>query len=319
MQNHHNAFELLNYLSDGHFYSGQLLAQHLNVSRTSIATYIHQLQAMGVDIYSVKGRGYCLAHSISMLDLDKLQPHIKAPIHLFSEIASTNSWMMGRLNDLSHGELVSCDYQNAGRGRRGRSFHSAVAGQLPFSIHWQHEGNLDGLQGLSLVVGIAVAQTLREMGYTTVGLKWPNDIYAGYEKLAGILIEMTGQPQQLVHIVAGIGINVRLGDVSAGIDQKVADLSRLQEQIVDRNDLLVRCYQALNQAYQQFSENGLVPFIEQWNELDIFHGEAVKLIFSDGRTVEGNVSGVDSQGNLLLKQNHEIHAFSAGEVSLRPQ
>ncbi|MFM2475970.1 bifunctional biotin--[acetyl-CoA-carboxylase] ligase/biotin operon repressor BirA [Celerinatantimonas sp. MCCC 1A17872] len=319
MQSHDKAFVLLHRLSDGHFHSGQVLADALGVSRTSIASYIHQLQAMGVDIYSVKGRGYCLAHPISLLDETLLQGKIDAPVHVFSEIDSTNSWMMQRLEQLVHGELISCDYQSAGRGRRGRGFASAVAGQLPFSLHWTFEGGFESMQGLSLVVGVAVAEALKTLGFEQIGLKWPNDIYAGYTKLAGILIEMNGQPQQLLHIVAGIGLNVRLGEVSASIDQPVTDLSQLSEQFIDRNTLLLTCYQHLMQAYEQFCQSGLAPFIERWNQLDIFHGESVKLIFSDGHVVNGKVNGIDSQGKLLLNQQGNLRSFNAGEVSLRPQ
>ena len=268
MQSHDKAFVLLHRLSDGHFHSGQRLADVLGVSRTSIASYIHQLQALGVDIYSVKGRGYCLAHPVSLLDEATLNEQIDAPVHVFSEIDSTNNYMMQRLNELHHGELVSCDYQSTGRGRRGRTFVSAVAGQLPFSIYWAYEGGLQAMQGLSLVVGIAIAETLQSLGYSNIGLKWPNDIYAGYSKLAGVLIEMNGQPQQVVHLVAGVGLNIRLGTVGEQIDQKVTDLTSLSEQDVDRNQLLMLCYQALMDAYESFSQHGLGDFIRRWNKLD---------------------------------------------------
>ncbi|WP_408618528.1 bifunctional biotin--[acetyl-CoA-carboxylase] ligase/biotin operon repressor BirA [Celerinatantimonas sp. YJH-8] len=319
MLNHAKAFQLLHYLSDSHFHSGQRLADILNVSRTSIASYVHQLIDMGVDIYSVKGRGYRLAAAISLLDEQWLREKLQIPVYIFPEMASTNTWVMEHLGELSHGQLVSCDYQSAGRGRRGRGFQSAVAGQLPFSIYWCYEGGLDAIQGLSLVVGVAIAETLRQQGYRNVGLKWPNDIYAGHRKLAGILIEMNGQPHQQLHLVAGIGINIRLGKILDSIDQPVTDLEHLQEHSVDRNQLLVDCYRALEQAYQQFCQQGLSGFIERWNSLDIFHGEMVKLVFSNGHIESGAVKGVDEQGNLLLEQLGIIQSFAAGEVSLRPQ
>ncbi|CAG8999134.1 MAG: Bifunctional ligase/repressor BirA [Candidatus Celerinatantimonas neptuna] len=319
MSNHDNAFYLLRLLSDGQFHSGQRLAEELNVSRTSIASYIHQLIDLGMDIYSVKGRGYRLAHAVSLLEQCWLGEQIGAPVTVFSEIDSTNTWMMSRIEQLTHGEVVCCDYQSSGRGRRGRGFRSAVAGQLPFSIYWCFEGALDAMQGLSLVVGIAVAETLRTLGYKTVGLKWPNDIYAGHRKLAGILIEMSGQPHQQIHLVAGVGINIHLGSISDEIDQLVTDLTSLKEQEIDRNLLLVSCYRSLMTVYQKFSEEGFSGFIDRWNKLDVFHGEQVRLIFSNGKEEKGAVSGVDQYGNLLLNQQGEIRCFSAGEVSLRAQ
>lgn len=319
MSSHDNAFYLLRLLSDGQFHSGQRLAESLDVSRTSIASYVHQLIDLGVDVYSVKGRGYRLAHAVSLLDQRWLSEQIDVPVTVFSEINSTNTWMMSKTEQLIHGELVCCDYQSSGRGRRGRGFRSAVAGQLPFSIYWCFEGALDAMQGLSLVVGIAVSETLLELGYENVGLKWPNDIYAGHRKLAGILIEMSGQPHQQIHLVAGVGINIRLGAVSDEIDQLVTDLSSLNEQDINRNYLLVSCYKSLMKAYQEFCAKGFQGFIDRWNYLDVFHGEQVKLLFSNGKEERGAVSGVDQYGNLLLDQQGEIHRFSAGEVSLRPQ
>lgn len=310
---------LLHHLSDSHFHSGQRLAEILGVSRTSIASYVHQLIDMGVDIYSVKGRGYRLATPVSLLDEKWLNDFLQVPVKIFSEINSTNSWIMEHLEALPHGQLVSCDYQSAGRGRRGRGFASNVAGQLAFSVYWSYEGGLDAIQGLSLVVGVAIAEALRNLGYESVGLKWPNDIYAGREKLAGILVEMSGQPHQQLHLIAGVGINIRLGRVLESIDQPATDLTHLTHEHVDRNELLAACYSSLDRAYQQFCNEGLGAFIERWNALDIFHGEKVKLIFNNGHIESGAVKGVDANGNLLLDQQGYIQHFAAGEVSLRPQ
>jgi BirA family biotin operon repressor/biotin-[acetyl-CoA-carboxylase] ligase len=314
-----NAFVLLSRLCDGQFHSGQALADAMGVSRTSIASYVKQLMEKGVEVYSVKGRGYRLSKPMLLLDEATLKQRCPGPVYLLDEIGSTNAWLMARLNRVDHGTLVCCEYQNDGRGRRGRHWVSPIGGQLAFSTYWQHHGGMEAVMGLSLVVGIVIAQVLRDAGFNEVGVKWPNDLYVGGRKLGGILIEMNGQSDGLIHLVVGIGLNIDLGAASfAQIDQACVDLTQLGE-IPSRTDLLVSCAESLDCAFRVFSEEGIAPFIDRWSNYDVFANQAVRVIFANQKKIDGIAKGIDAQGNLLLEIDGQLHSFLAGEVSLRAE
>lgn len=312
-------YQLLQILCDGQFHSGQKLAEGLGVSRTSIASYIKQFSEKGLDIYCVKGKGYRLSKPLFLFDREAVAAGYPHQVHLLDEVDSTNAWLMARLDQLEHGALVCCEYQSAGRGRRGRNWLTPIAGQLAFSLYWQHHGGMEAVMGLSLVVGIVIAKQLRQAGYADVGVKWPNDLYIQGKKLGGILVEMSGQADGAINLVVGIGLNVSLDTALAEqIEQPSADLAQFGKP-VRRSELLIDCAQALDRAFTQFSEVGLTPFIALWDDYDVFAEQGVQLTFANQKRVEGINKGIDTQGNLMLEVDGQLHSFLAGEVSLRAE
>ncbi len=121
---------LINVLAKGEFVSGQLLGDQLNISRTSISKHINALIGMGLDIYSVTGKGYRLAKPLNLLSrseiVNQLPKDSQIPdIEVHSLIDSTNNYLMRRLpNQVSQGQVCLAEYQSAGRGRRGRQWIS---------------------------------------------------------------------------------------------------------------------------------------------------------------------------------------------------
>jgi len=120
---------IIKILAPGDFVSGEELAAEFGVSRASIATDIRKLTSWGADIFSVKGRGYKLAHSFTPLDLEKIQQSLVskslAPIGIQTCLESTNSTMKASAN-WQQGEVVFADIQTNGRGRRGRDWVLAL-------------------------------------------------------------------------------------------------------------------------------------------------------------------------------------------------
>ncbi|TKW77880.1 MAG: biotin--[acetyl-CoA-carboxylase] ligase, partial [Bradyrhizobium icense] len=113
--------------------------------------------------------------------------------------------------------------QSAGRGRRGRPWVSPFAENLYYSLVLRIDGGMRQLEGLSLVVGLAVMRTLQAFGLKDVGLKWPNDVLADGRKITGILLELVGDPADVCHVVLGIGINVNMQG-NEQIDQQWASM-----------------------------------------------------------------------------------------------
>lgn len=311
---------LLTLLSDGQFHSGEQLGEQLSVSRAAVSKHVQAIKSLGLEIYSVSGKGYRLAVPLQLLDQDRLSREL-APqmVELVPVIGSTNQHWLAKLNQLNNGDICVAECQTAGRGRRGRTWVSPFGGQLIMSMYWRLEQGMAAAMGLSLVVGIAVVEALEAQGFSGVELKWPNDLYVNGRKLAGILVEMSGTAGGPCQLVIGLGLNLLLpASEQAQISQPFAELAELGE-IHDRNGLVIALSRHLQHCLSIFEAKGINAFREQWNQLDYFHGKPVRVLMGE-QAIHGIARGIDEQGALLLElADGKIKRYLGGEVSLRPE
>jgi len=322
---------LVKSLASGQFVSGQLLGDELGISRTAIAKHIKVLTDIGLDIYSVTGKGYKLAKPLYLLEKDKIinlladeankqdEKQSNLPlIEVHSLIDSTNDYLMRRLpNQVSPGQVCLAEYQSAGRGRRGRQWISPFGSQIYLSMYWYLEQGLSAAMGLSLVTALAVSDAIKAHSNVQVQLKWPNDIYLDGVKLAGILIDLEGQALEPSHCVIGIGLNLHMpAEAGKLIEQKWTDLQSHSKVKIDRNALSAQLISCLHQRLQQHQQVGLVPMLEEWHAHDAFLNKRVKLITGE-RVTHGICRGVNNQGALLLEVDGQVKPVYGGEVSLR--
>jgi len=236
---------------------------------------------------------------------------------IFKAIGSTNTFLMDRFREENcHGHICLAEAQTAGRGRRGREWVSPFGCNLYMSIAWQFLKTRGALEGLSLMIGLKVAEVFKQIGLHDIGLKWPNDLMLGDKKLGGILVEVLTRPHNKFGVVIGIGLNLRLPDALEGkIDQPHIDLTGLG---VDwtRNGLAAALLDSLLPSLSRFQIDGFARYRQEWSQLDVFSQKRVNVLVGDDR-IEGVSMGVDSTGNLLLKTQNGLQSFGAGEVSLR--
>ena len=171
------------------------------------------------------------------------------------------------------------------------------------------------LDGLSLVLGLAVAEALEKQGVIAVGLKWPNDVFVEGSKLAGILVELQGELEEgVIQVVAGIGINVHMSQAE-GVAQAWTSLARsMPERNWQRNRIAADVIASVLEASEKFARTGFEGFRKQWQARDIFRGKP--LTTGDGKLV-GIGCGVDEQGSYLIDVDGEVKEVRAGEISLR--
>ena len=313
---------LLKLLEDGAFHSGEDLGLALGVSRSAVWKKLQQAQTeLGIEIYKVRGRGYRLAAPLSLLDgemLSRGHAGLGWTCRIHETIDSTNAEAMRVANsgaDLP--ALVLAEQQTAGRGRRGRLWVSPFAENLYYSLGLRMDGGTRRLDGLSLLVGLAVVDTLRELGINSAGLKWPNDILVGHKKLAGVLIEVTGDPANVCHVVIGIGININMR-ASANVDQAWTSLALELGHVQDRNKVACALSQNLRAYLAGHQEKGFAAYRQEWEEKHLWQGLAVALA-TGAKTTLGIVRGVGDDGSLRLEVDGRDEHFSGGEVSLRLQ
>ncbi|MCQ4301669.1 bifunctional biotin--[acetyl-CoA-carboxylase] ligase/biotin operon repressor BirA [Pseudomonas songnenensis] len=309
---------LLKLLQDGRFHSGQELGDALGISRSAVWKHLQRLQGeTSLLLYKVPGRGYRLAEPLSLLNSEELAPQLMRlgwTLHLFDAIDSTNAEALRLLQQERTPFLVMAEAQTSGRGRRGRRWVSPFGQNLYCSLAFKVHGGARQLSGMSLAVGLAVMHALRLAGVPQVGLKWPNDVYVDGRKIAGILLELTGDPADVCHVVVGIGINVNMIDAE-GIDQR---WTSMKEHIgmVDRNALVVTLASALKRYLEQHANLGFSSLKDEWEASHIWQGQ--KCTLSTGaHDFSGVVVGVDHQGGLRLMIEGDERVFNGGELSLR--
>lgn len=318
---------ILSQLADGQFHSGEALGELLGVSRAAVSKHTKQLQQLGLEIFSVSGKGYRLAQPLTLLAhqqicgfVDKTllpQPHID--VHHVS--TSTNDHLLERLrrgDDMPSGTTVVAECQTAGRGRRGRQWVSPFGSHIYYSSLWHLQG-IQQAMGLSIAVGLALRDAVQTFVNKPVKVKWPNDLYIEGKKLAGILIELEGQADGVCSGVIGIGINVNMSSKQGqDIDQPWTDMKSHQLAALDRNHLIAQLMVKLHQQMDVFVKSGLKPLVDEWNQHDHFYQQPMTLLLGS-RQVMGIGQGIDNQGGILLldENTQQTNAYYGGEISLR--
>ncbi|WP_059123220.1 bifunctional biotin--[acetyl-CoA-carboxylase] ligase/biotin operon repressor BirA [Vibrio sp. MEBiC08052] len=317
MKEHHAKLTILSTLADGGFHSGEALGTTLGISRAAISKHIRGIQDWGVDVFRVQGKGYQLAQPMQLLDQHYIQSHVSTPVHLHPIIDSTNQYLLDRVGALTSGTVCLAEYQQKGRGRRGRHWVSPFGTNLYFSMYWRLDAGMAAAMGLSLVVGVAVVDALKTLGVDEIKLKWPNDLYYQDKKLAGILVEVSGQAGEAAHLVIGMGMNLSMAPQTQQIDQPWSSLSQvIGKNHIDRNALAVALIQSWTRTLETYEREGMGNFVERWNQVDNFIDRPVKLLMGE-RVITGIERGIDAHGAVLLETERGIESYVGGEISLR--
>lgn len=318
------AKQILELMADGNFHSGKVLGELLGVSRTAVWKHLQKLSDVGVELESVKGKGYRLPGGVELLDESKIRAALTpdadrflSRVDVFQSTDSTNVRAMARaaMPD-AHGYVCMAEHQTQGRGRRGRAWVSPFGQSLYFSVVVEFSGGAAALEGLSLAVGVALVRAAQKLGAEGVGLKWPNDVLWQGRKLAGILLEMTGDPSGACQVVVGVGLNVSITEAAAAqIDQPCVGMSELVSG-VSRNELAAEVLNELLPLLSGYQKDGFTVYRDEWSKLNVHAGTSVALA-TVSESIEGEVVGVSATGALLLSVDGVIQEFHGGEVSLR--
>lgn len=310
-------------LSDGKFHSGEALAQHFNVSRASIWNALKHAESMGVEIFSVRGRGYKLPQPVCFLDeqsVHSARRNKMSPLHLeiHDHLSSTNAYISQNLSALPHASCVATNLQSQGRGRRGRRWQNGLGTSLTFSVLWRFESGASALSGLSLAVGVGAIRALKTLQIENAKLKWPNDILVEHAKLAGILIELQGDMDGPSHAIIGIGMNLHLPEaIRQQIDQPVTDLNAISHTTPNANLVLAVLLDHLADVLHEFEQRGFQSFADEWKSHHAYHKRPVRMLMPDHREIIGIAEGVDDDGSLLVQTENGLQRFISGEISLR--
>ena len=249
--------------------------------------------------------------------LDALLPGCR--VELVDEIDSTNTELMrrARTGRASEAVLLAARRQSAGRGRMGRAWQSqtgaADAASLTFSLGLPLAPR--DWSGLSLAVGVAVADALDPGARAGLQLKWPNDLWLADRKLGGILIETAVSPADAASRYAVIGVGLNIGPRQAeGMSTPPASLSEWQPEAT-APAALAQIAGPLLLTVLEFADAGFAPLAERFAARDALRGREVQL--SDGTV--GRCEGVGWSGELLVHTAAGMTSITSSEVSVRPR
>ncbi len=321
--------EVLRLLADSELHSGESLADALGVSRAAVWKQVQQLDAWGLEVEAVPGRGYRLTRRLDLLDPGALRaalPEAAAArlrtLTVADELESTNQALLAE-PALPAGRMDAClaEFQTRGRGRRGRCWVAPFASGLCLSLSWTFRDTPPQLSALSLAVGVGVLRALGALGVSSVNLKWPNDLLHDLRKLGGILIELRAEAAGPAFAVIGIGLNVALPDAAraqvAASGLAVASLDDFCAALPSRTRLAATVIGELERVLTEFEVRGFAPFAEEWRAADALAARPAFVVQGEAR-VDGLARGIDEDGALLLEVAGRNRRFVSGEVSLRP-
>ena len=307
-------------LRGGGLVSGSELGRALGVSRAMVRKEIEALIASGCRIEAVVGQGYRLV-ALPDTPLPEVMAalwHGRAdyPVHFLREVTST----MHVAGDLaragaSGGATVVTDHQTAGRGRRGRGWQDPPGEALLASIVLRPALPAGASGWLPLAVAVGAARAIAEATGGTLGIKWPNDLLHEGRKVAGILVELALEEQEVRHAVAGLGVNVHQRRFPEEIAARAVSLRQAFAYRGTRAELLACLVPEVLAAVRQL-ENDPRGLRRAWRELSVTLGRQVAVL-GLAEDAQGLAVDVDDLGRLVIEsQDGRRRAFAAGEISL---
>jgi BirA family transcriptional regulator, biotin operon repressor / biotin---[acetyl-CoA-carboxylase] ligase len=319
---------LLHALADGRTHSGEELAREFGVTRAAIWKQVAKLADLGLAVEAAPGAGYRLAHGLDLLDAEAvraaLEPAVAgrlAKLEVFTELDSTNRRLLAASPPVGSLDVCIAEYQNLGRGRRGRRWQAPLGSGIALSVGWQFGGVPAELSALTLAVGVAVRRVLDRVAGLAIALKWPNDLVFDERKLGGILLEIQAEAHGGAHVVVGVGLNVALPtallpslcDWPRGAVDLTTALGRAPP---PRAVLAAALVNEIAALLADYPAQGFAAYRTEWRSADYLRGRAVRLDEATGRLF-GTALGIDADGALLVETDGGKRRVVAADVSVR--
>jgi len=279
-------------------------------------------ETVGHAIEGARGANYRMTEPPDRIDEGELREALRlsfswGDIVILAVTDSTNRVAMEMAeNGAKHGTVVVADAQTAGRGRMGRIWVSPAGKNLYVSLLLRPSVPTVDAPQLALVAGVALADAVEAVG-VPVALKWPNDLYCGGRKAAGILAEMASDPDGVRHVVIGVGLNVNMveTDFPPELQDTATSLRICAGRVFRRVDVLARLLDAFGTRYAEFIGGGFAALRDGWDRRDFLRGGRV-LLRRQGWEGWGTADGLDTVGALrfLPDGGPAVESVYSGEI-----
>ena len=299
--------------------SGTKIAAQLRVPHSTCWELIERLREWGADVRGLPGSGYQLAKVPDVLTAKRIRQNlhsreIGSTVHHCYQIDSTMNEASRLASKAQHGTLVVAEEQTAGRGRFGRNWYSPRGTGLYFTIILRPKLTPAAAPILTLLTGIAVAETVREVAEVPVDIRWPNDVMISAKKCAGVLVEMTAQPERVEHAQIGVGVNVNQTAIPAELTGEATSLRRETGRAFSRLEILVAILARIERYYHRLQEQGAAPIVERFSQISSYaRGKRIRVSdystplpsvpagAGEPRVLTGETVGLSPEGMLLVR------------------
>jgi BirA family biotin operon repressor/biotin-[acetyl-CoA-carboxylase] ligase len=309
--------------SEAGYISGQALAKKAGISRSAVWKQIKTLRRHGYSIESRHGLGYRLAGRTDLpvpWELARvLNTSFVGKQLVFRETADSTQNLAISLAGKpgSHGAVVIAEQQKSGRGRQKRKWLSPKGG-VWLSVVLKPAIPTARITLLPFVAALAACDAIKATGLDA-RLKWPNDVMISGKKVAGILLDISAEADQVNYAVIGIGINANVDSaaVSARFDGiKVTSISDELGHSISRLDLTKSLLENLEQYYLEMEQRGPDAIIQKWKKNSDMLGRKIAVTQND-MTIHGVAADVNGDGSLLLRTDHGSVNVISGDIRVR--
>lgn len=264
-----NILKLIKIFSSGNVYSKKELSYLTKIKKKNIKKYIIILHKLGIKINITNNKNYKINKKIELINYNKISKKNKNGNIIFKPIIhSTNQYLIESIKNIKSGDICISEYQTKGRGRFGKNWFSPFGYNIYLSLYWCFKKNISSILGISLVIGVVIAETINKLTGSDIKVKWPNDLYIKNKKIAGILVESINK-KNISHIIIGIGINVKKNNQEYKKNNKWISLEK-SGFYIKKNTLIIKIIPILKKTLKKFEKKGLTPFIKKWIKLGIF-------------------------------------------------
>ncbi len=298
--------------------SGQELADQLNISRTAIWKQIATLKESGYIIEANKKTGYHLVDQGDRLTSLAIQQDLQTRtlgrhiMHLEQTETTQRIAHEQAQQAAAEGTLIVCDFQTGGRGQLGRTWHETQGAGIAMSLILRPAAPLHQAGQLTLLAGIALAQTLRTLDIPAT-IKWPNDLLIEGKKVAGILTEMQTEADRINSVIIGIGINVLHEQFPEVLADRATSLKLATGKVIARAEIVAMFLNTFEPMYLKWLTEGFASFVSLWENYADRLNDLVTLRTRQ-ETVTGILRGIQADGTLQMETEAGMKTFHSAEL-----
>ncbi len=247
---------------------------------------------------------------LSQTRLDKML----APreVRFYQQVDSTYDLALVWLRDgAAAGSLLLADELLKGRGRKGRTWHTPPGVALALSVILHPPQS--ALHQMSMLGALVISELAENLGVTDVAIKWPNDVQINGRKVSGVMPEIAWDGTELVGVVLGMGVNVRVDFTGTDVADTATSLETVLGQPLDRAELVAYLMQRVDYWSARL---GSVALLDAWKHRLNTVGRVVTVTGEQG-IISGEAQAVDTNGALLVRDHDGIiHRVMAGDIAL---
>ncbi len=302
---------ILKYLREKEYISGEVLAQKLGISRVAVWKQIQRLKDMGYEIIADQNLGYCLISRPDLLLPQEIQRglstnYIGKEIFYFPELKSTNIMAkekaLHRAEEIDEGTLITAERQSAGKGRLGREWFSPVGG-IWLSIILYPKLSPSYISRITLMTAVAVVKAIKICTQIESQIKWPNDILINEKKVCGILTEMSAELDMINWVVVGVGINVNIDHrkFPEDIQENTISLKEILGKEVLRVKLAQSFLREFEKYYESLKRREFSSILKEWKLYSHTLGRKIRVDMGE-RIIAGEAVDINEEGALILKK-----------------